>query len=203
MKPPTSGYYASIVPRLARDGFTRRHLDQVRMLVNGNGPWSQSAEWLTSKMGSGGLYILVGPRGTGKTMMATRACMSVAQGIANTGSEQTGCKYTTAMDLYLTIKETYDDQARLSEKAALALYTKPRVLVIDEVQERARSEWEQRLLTLIVDKRYSDGAKDTIIIGNLKPEELTRELGPSIMSRAVETGKILVCDWPSYRKRVD
>jgi DNA replication protein DnaC len=109
-------------------------------------------------------------------------------------------RYTTAVELFVTIKETYGDNAQRSERAAIDLFVKPDLLVIDEVQERAGTEWEQRLLSAIVDRRYA-GMKDTILVGNLKPDDVRAELGTSIASRAQETGGIYVADWPSFRTR--
>lgn len=114
--------------------------------------------------------------------------------------DQARTRYTTAVELFVTIKETYGDNAQRSEKAAIDLFVKPDLLVIDEVQERAGTEWEQRLLAAIVDRRYA-AMKDTILVGNLKPEDVQRELGTSIASRAQETGGIYVADWPSFRAK--
>lgn len=98
----------------------------------------------------------------------------------------------------MAIKATWDKEGG-TERTALKAFTDPKLLVIDEVHERGRSEWEQRMLTTIIDTRYRSGYKDTIIIGNMKETQLTEELGASIMSRVSETGGILVADWKSYR----
>ena len=57
------------------------------------------------------------------------------------------------------------------------------------------------LLTLIVDKRYAEGRKDTVIIANAQTaQEMAALVGPSIASRAVETGGMVDCGvWGSFR----
>lgn len=155
-----------------------------------------------STIGTGSLSVVVGPRGTGKTQAAVGVARMFEGYVADhRGSTDTACtRYTTAVELFMTIKETYGDNAQRSEKAAIDLFVKPDLLVIDEVQERAGTEWENRLLVNIVDRRYA-AMKDTILVGNLKPEDVQRELGTSIASRAQETGGIYVADWPSFRAK--
>ncbi len=153
-------------------------------------------------IGKGSLSVLIGPRGTGKTHMAVWLASEREASLAWTRGEtdQARTRYTTAVELFMAIKETYGDNAQRSEKAAVDMFCKPDLLVIDEVQERAGTEWEQRLLAAIVDRRYA-GMKDTILVGNLKPDDVRAELGTSIASRAQETGGIYVADWPSFRTR--
>lgn len=153
-------------------------------------------------IGSGSLSVIVGPRGTGKTQLAVTLSIrrEYEEQDARGYSDNARTRYTTAVEMFVTIKETYGDNAQRSERAAIDLFVKPCLLVIDEVQERAGTEWEQRLLAAIVDRRYA-AMKDTILVGNLKPDDVQRELGTSICSRAQETGGIYVADWPSFRAK--
>lgn len=139
------------------------------------------------KNGSGPVLILLGDRGTGKTVMATWMA----------GMLGFGC-YTKAFDLFADIKKTYAANAKTTEDQVLRRYYQAGFLVIDEAQERKESEWENTILTNLIDKRY-DALKPTVIIANLKEEALNGCLGASILSRAQRTaGGLVVCDWPAY-----
>lgn len=165
-------------------------------------PWGVLRASLLARVGLGVLCVLIGPRGTGKTQAAVSVAKAFQWGWDTTGGVNTeACtRYTTAVELFMAIKETYGDNAQRSEKAAVEMFVKPALLIIDEVQERAGTEWEQRLLTAIVDRRYA-ALKDTILVGNLKAENVQAELGSSICSRAQETGGIYVADWTSFRAK--
>jgi len=189
------------IGRMRRAGFPVRHLE-CNLLVEAVPAWTDTSRAIQTTLGKGSLSVIIGPRGTGKTQMAVaiaerwEAKLQVVRG----PSDNARARYTTAVELFVTIKETYGDNAQRSERAAIDLFVKPDLLVIDEVQERAGTEWEQRLLAAIVDRRYA-AMKDTILVGNLKPEDVQRELGTSIASRAQETGGIYVADWPSFRAK--
>ena len=74
-----------------------------------------------------------------------------------------------------------------------------RILVLDEIQERGNTEWEDRVLTHLIDKRYG-AMLPTILIANLKPNELKERLGPSIIDRMHEGGGLLEIAGQSHRK---
>ena len=71
-------------------------------------------------------------------------------------------------------------------------------LCIDELHDCDDMKAKTRLLTDIVDRRYSR-CRDTILIANQKPAEFIASTGDSIISRLTEHGCIIPCDWPSYR----
>jgi len=55
------------------------------------------------------------------------------------------------------------------------------------------------MLTALIDYRYSQ-MRDTVIISNLKREAFTASMGASVVSRMIEAGGIIECNWPSFRK---
>lgn len=136
--------------------------------------------------GRGAILILIGDRGTGKTVMATYWAGMLGHGL-----------YTKAFDLFAAVKNTYHDSSKVREHEVLERYRRTDLLVIDEAQERKESDWENTLLTHLIDKRY-DALKPTVIIANLKPEALDACLGPSIIRRVKETGALIECTWPPY-----
>jgi DNA replication protein DnaC len=152
------------------------------------GTWERS---LIRPRISGGITALVGGRGTGKTRMAAEVCREFAS------SDPT---YTTAMELFLRIRSTYDRDSKESEKSVIEDLADASILVIDEVQERGNSEWEDRLLTHIIDRRYGN-ERPTILIANLTKKELAGSLGASIVSRLQETGGVIEMTGPSHRTK--
>ena len=102
------------------------------------------------------------------------------------------------MQIFTDIRRAYTKAEELTEAEMVDLYVRPRLLVIDEIQERGGSDWEDRLLTHIIDRRYGQ-MKDTILIGNLTREEFECAMGASVCDRLTETGGMIVCNWPTFR----
>lgn len=165
-------------------------------------PWPrpEDAEWtrkleLTKKMTSdGGLVLLIGDRGTGKTRLAAEVIRDRLSWIPMPDH------YTTAMEIFLNIRDAYGKKGPQTEGSIVAELSRCRLLVIDEIQERSNSEWEDRIITHVIDRRYGANLP-TIIIGNLTPESMERNLGESVVSRASETGGIIVMTGKSYRMK--
>lgn len=153
------------------------------------GPALDKARELLPRLqsGTGTILIVIGDRGTGKTVMATWWAARLGYGL-----------YVKAFDLFLELRRTYHEGAKVREHEVMAKYRKAAFLVIDEAQDRKESEWEQTTLTNLVDKRY-DAMLPTVIIANLKPDAIDACLGASIVSRAKRTGGGMVeAGWPAY-----
>lgn len=161
--------------------------------------WSQpeASEWqerhaqIVSDLEKGGLVAMIGGRGTGKTRHAAEAIRDIAPNKSH---------YITAMGIFLRIRSSYDSRSKETEQDVVKELSKCRLLVIDEIQERGNTEWEDRLLTHIIDQRYSN-MRPTILIANLTKKELAASLGPSIVSRLNETGSVIELTGPSHRTK--
>jgi DNA replication protein DnaC len=103
------------------------------------------------------------------------------------------------MDVFLDLRDAGKVGSRISEKDVLSSLEKPGLLVIDEFQERGGSEWESRVMTNLIDKRYASN-RPTIIIANYSIEDMRAGLPDSIKSRMRENGKAFTFDWESFRK---
>ncbi len=171
---------------IEKANFPARHL--IDLEPEGDG-WKKLSSRLASKAGSGFIIGITGARGTGKTLLGAVLARHEAK-------KKRSSKYQTAMGFFLDVKEAFD--GKLSEKAVIESYIKPKLLIIDEMQERGQTQWEDRLLTHLIDRRYG-AMHDTLLIGNQTKEEFTKSLGDSIASRIIETGGIAVCNWPSFR----
>ena len=155
------------------------------------GPWWDKVQALQSHTGTGYLFSLIGKRGTGKTQLAVHLLL-ISCNAARL------CLYAKEMDIFLDIRSSYDTKG-LTEQVRVDYWVKTKLLVIDELQERGNSTWEDRMLVHIIDKRY-DAQLDTILISNLTESRFESALGPSITSRIMECGGHVVCDWLSFRE---
>ena len=151
----------------------------------------EKLDLMKSEIHTGMLYALIGKRGTGKTQCAVQL-------IKYACNKKISAKYAVTMDFFMDIKETYKTHADSTEARVLKDYLKPQFLILDEIHERGESEWENRLLTHMIDKRYG-ALKDTILISNQTHDVFCMSIGNSILSRLNETGGIIVCNWESFR----
>lgn len=174
---------------MTASGVPLRHLNQT---VLENDLWHSKFELVKSGIGKGVIFCLIGPRGTGKTQMAT----SVARFVCRAGKS---ARYTTAMGFFLELQEPYEN-AKRSKLTVLESYSKPSLLIIDEIGERGETPWEDRILGNLIDRRHAN-LKDTILISNQAREHMLASVGESVASRISEGGGIITCDWKSFRTK--
>jgi hypothetical protein len=173
-------------------GIPERHKGKVADRHSAEGPWGDAYKSLSGVLSTGPLIILIGGRGTGKTQMA---CGLLAD-IANHPSP---VRYMKAIDLFREIRDCYRKDGP-SEISIVKKLTDLGGLVIDESHERSDSAWENMTLTNIIDRRY-DSMRTTILVSNLGREAFAAAVGPSIVSRIHEVGRVIECNWPSFRDR--
>ena len=168
----------------------------------------EGGEWLAGLalsypvIESGGILVLHGKRGTGKTQMAAELARTKRFPLdAGRGPDwKRSAHYQTAMRFFLTVRATFRKGSDKTELDIIDRMTEPGLLIIDELQERGETAFEDRLLTHLIDARY--GAKrPTILIANLTKEELAKSLGPSIVDRIHENGRRIDFTWNSYRRK--
>lgn len=208
---PSNSQSTAFLSMQAKAGLPKRHCDTE---VERSGPWTKTYAELSAMLGTGTLCAMLGPRGTGKTRMAVSLARKVISAelqrpdrpVSDTDARRpppggwrlhAPVVYIKAMSLFLSIREAYRKEGP-TEIGVLGRFRAPRLLIVDEIQERANSEWEDRMLVHLVDLRYDD-RKDTVLIGNLKPDDLAASLGTSIISRIREAGTVVECCWPSFR----
>ena len=154
--------------------------------------WTAKLARLAPQIGSGTLVALIGPRGTGKTQLAVEL---IRRHVAD--SDKPWPVYARAIEIFMWLRESFGPANR-TEAEAVRAFTAPKLLVIDEAHERGGSDWENRLLTYIIDVRYAE-MRDTILVSNETLAGFKAAIGSSIYSRLTETGGVIVCDWPSFR----
>lgn len=179
---------------IAKDRWYKAHIPnrhENREIIS-HPEWMKAQNQIHELLGNGSIIALLGTRGSGKTQLAIEA---IRYGIKE--KEKTGL-YSKAMEIFLIIRE-YMRSNEKSERDAIKLYTQPDILVIDAMEVRGETDFENRILDHIIDIRYDQG-DDTILISNQKREDFGKSVGASIVSRCHETGAVIECLWESFRE---
>lgn len=137
---------------------------------------------------NGGPVVLVGPRGVGKTQLSVCLARRV---LADSGRDPW---YMAAYDFFATIKQSFDGDGKDPRSKARTCG----LLVLDEIQDRYDSAFEDLEMRRLFDHRYGH-ERPTVLISNLKAEEVGAILGVSMSDRIRENGLVVVCDWQSFR----
>jgi DNA replication protein DnaC len=171
----------------ANSGLPQRHMVAH---IDDDGPWSAASNAAWEAVQAGNSVLLLGPRGTGKTQIATLCGIRMA-------SNARSVRYLKASDLFRQCREAMHDKG---ESDQISRFIRVSLLIVDEAHVRVDSDFEDRILTEIVDSRY-DAYRPTILITNQSKERAAKSLGPSIVSRFHESGMVLECNWDSFRDR--
>lgn len=155
--------------------------------------WSERYAKMKTALANGGMYAFIGKRGTGKTQMAVSL---IGHFIYNLGKS---CKYTEAYDIYESIKQSFAG-GELKEARNRKNFVDPDVLVIDALEVRAESAFENRELNYILNKRYGYPSKITILISNDTKQSFADFVGTSTVSRMDETGGFITFNGKSFRE---
>jgi DNA replication protein DnaC len=190
----------------ALKGFPKRYEDAPECV--GDAWWTHYRLALATS-DSGGIVVMYGTNGTGKTRMAyevAKKCtpkdshFSVGGMGWNSGKKERPAIYTTAVDLFMEIRDTFRPDSEQSEMAVVKKYTEAGLLVLDEFQERGETPFEDRKITSIIDARYQN-ERPTILISNHSREEFASKLSAAVLDRIRENGCGLHFNWTSYRKQ--
>jgi len=171
------------------------------------GEWLASFALALPVIESGGIILMHGKRGPGKTRMAAEIAragrfpcdQTRGKKLEGNAEPRKSALYRTAMRFFLDIRATYKKDSPGTERDVIDQLTECGLLVLDELQERGDTPFEDRLLTHLIDARYG-ALRPTIIIANLDEAQLGASLGPSIVDRVHENGKRIEFTWASYRR---
>lgn len=172
------------------DSWPERHRQKLAAMA---GQGLAKAKELLPRALDGGMIVLTGDRGRGKTQIATWLAWQRGQLGKAPG------RYAKAFDLFSDVKASWAKSSSDSETKVMDRYKQAAFLALDECHERGETDWENRTLRNVLDHRY-DAMLPTVILGNwAKAEDIGASLGASITDRISETGGIVWCRWKSYR----
>lgn len=137
--------------------------------------------------------IFLGAVGTGKTHLAC--------GIALRVMSRYGCSalFTTAAAMARRIREAKSFGGKETESQAIAVFTFPDLLILDEIGIQSGTDAEARALFDVLDGRYQD-EKPTILLSNLDLDGVRSCLGERIYDRLREDhGEVVTFSWESRR----
>jgi DNA replication protein DnaC len=177
-----------------QESFPIRHRDNLKKVLAGNHPaWRGKLDSIIQSLGNGSIFVFHGSRGTGKTQLATAISRYLAE-----VKKQQSC-YTVLGDLFTKIKGTFKSESSESEDEIITQLAYAPLLALDECHEMTGTEWQCRILTLLIDTRYRSKL-DTIMITNQSQEGFIASVGESIADRIAEVGYFVECDWTSFRR---
>lgn len=144
------------------------------------------------RLSQGGGLVMCGMPGTGKTHLAC----AIANEIAGRGRTS---MFVSAVAAVRRVKQTYSRASEETESGAIARFSVPELLIIDEVGVQFGSDTEKMILFEIINTRYEQ-MMPTILISNLTKDELSTFVGERVMDRMAEGGGVVLAfDWKSAR----
>lgn len=183
--------------QIAQSGIPRRFLDRTldtyRATEAGQKRALQIARGLVQAEGDGASAVFCGAPGTGKTHLGCAVCRAFIE-------RGRSARFVTVLAALRSIKDTYRRDSETSERAALAAFTTPDMLVLDEVGVQLGTEHEKMLLFEIINERYQE-CRATVLISNLNRQEIGEYLGQRVMDRFADGGAVVAFGWASYRGR--
>lgn len=152
------------------------------------------AENFDEALVTGASLILCGGVGTGKTHLA----IGIAHDVLEKGKSAI---FTSVMGAIRRVKETYSKGSDETEGYVIDQFTRPDLLILDEVGVQFGSDTEKLILFEIINGRY-ERMRPTIVISNLAKDALAQFIGERAFDRLREGGgRLIAFDWPSYRRQ--
>jgi len=163
----------------------------------------------TAFTGTGAIIALVGERGTGKTTLAAQLIINrLWEDWERLESGEVAflwrnVPYRKMSDLIARFKPLYGDFGSLDMDTlinARSSYCGDNTLaIIDELHDCEDQKMKDRILTDILDRRYSE-MNDTLLISNQTVKAFNQSVSDSVRSRICEHGRIIECVWESFRE---
>ncbi|WP_176785867.1 ATP-binding protein [Propionivibrio dicarboxylicus] len=153
---------------------------------------SEYAEQFDDVLQTGRCALFIGRPGTGKTHLAA----GIGLHLMNNGYS---VRYTTVNRLIRRIRSTWSRASEETEQQAIAAFSRPALLILDEVGVQYGSEAEKISLFDVINERY-ENRMPTLLISNLDRNGVAEALGERVFDRLREdAGRVVAFDWESAR----
>ena len=185
--------YACLPPRFAHKSFATYRAEteeQMRVLSI----CQEYANDFKANYDSGTNLVMLGSPGTGKTHLAVAILREVIERYRVAGV------YTSASRMFRRIKSTFGGGEE-TETQAIEAYTKPPILVLDEIGVSYGSDAELNYLFDIMNERYEQ-CLPTVIVSNIQPDEMGTWLGDRVVDRLRESSRMMLFNWDSARRDI-
>lgn len=188
---------SGLAPRyreLSFDGFQiyDSHREQMAGILR---VCKEYAENFEQTQRDGKWLIMLGGCGTGKGHLAAAIANMVMT--RNLGT----VIFRKYIELVSKIKETWHGKSDVAENEIIEAVRECDLLILDEIGMQFETNAERVILYRVLDSRY-ENVRPLIMTSNLSEKQLEKVIGERAIDRIYEPpNRILVFDWPSYRRR--
>ena len=172
--------------------FKEKTFENFKIENEGQRKATEAAHWFLENWPRSTGLILLGNPGTGKNHLAAAIVHEWVK------SPRTAL-FTEVVKIIRVIKDSWRNKGE-AESQILKSFLLPDLLIIDEVGVQFGSSTEKLYITEIINDRYN-ALKPTILIGNLKIDELKQVIGERAVERFKEGGRVVTFTWDSWRGR--
>ena len=132
------------------------------------------------------VLLLLGPKGVGKTHLGSSII------------REAGGTFISIEEMIFKYEAAADFHSNVNRVDLMNCYSTTPMLVIDEIGRSMQQQKEDSLLNYVLRRRY-ENMLPTVLISNLKKEDLLKKLGDAVVDRLVETCKSIEFTGESYR----
>jgi DNA replication protein DnaC len=188
-------------------GVDKRHADRKLADLLKDEEWARYWPIARKIVNEGGMLALLGDRGTGKTQLAVELIRAVCREtpldnvVLEWAKPPSLAVYARAREIGMKFRECYDKDSTQTELSVVNLFVRPRLLVIDECQERPDKDHEIRTVSMILDKRYAS-MLPTVLIANCDEKALLTLFGASVADRIKDGGGYIRFRCESFRRSI-